>query len=82
MAVAQEKITAYVLLITEIGREYEVAEAAKKLDKDAVVEASVVYGEYDVVVKIETDSLRKVDKIVTQLRRLDSVLKTVTLIGS
>jgi DNA-binding Lrp family transcriptional regulator len=78
----QEKIVAYVLLVTEIGREHEVAEQAKKLDEDAVVETTVVYGEYDVVVKIETDSLRKIDKIVTQLRRLDSVLKTVTLVGS
>ena len=75
---------AFVLVVTEVGKEYEVRdkiiEVAKKEGVD--VEAYVVFGEYDVAVKLSSDELRKIDKAVTAIRSLNGVLRTVTLISS
>jgi len=74
-----EKIVSYVLVVVSIGREFEVVEKIRGLE--GVTEAIVVYGEYDVVVRIEADSMKVIDKVVTSIRNIPSVLRTVTLIG-
>ncbi len=74
-----EKIVSYVLIVVSIGREFDVLEKIKGLE--GVTEAVVVYGEYDIVVRIETDSMKLIDKVVTSIRSIPSVLRTVTLIG-
>ncbi len=77
-------VVAFVLVVTEVGKEYEVrdkiVEVAKK--EGVNVEAYVVFGEYDVAVKLVSDELRKIDKAVTAIRGLNGVLRTVTLISS
>ncbi len=74
-----ERILAYVLIVTSIGREYEVIEKIK--DMEGVTEAVPVYGEYDVIVRIEASDIKTIDKTVTKIRSLPMVLRTVTLIG-
>ncbi len=74
-------VVAYVLVRTRIGGEYDVASYARSLGRE-VTEAVVTYGSYDVVVRIEADSLEQLDSIVTKLRNHDLVLETVTLVGS
>ena len=70
---------AFVLINTEIGSENEVLEALKKLD--AVKEAYMVYGVYDVVAKVQADTMDKLKEIVTwHVRRLDKVRSTLTMI--
>jgi len=70
---------AFVLINTEIGSESEVLEALKKID--AVEEAYMVYGVYDVVAKVKDDTMDKLKEIVTwHIRRLDKVRSTLTLI--
>ncbi len=80
----EERVVAFVLIVTEIGREYEVADRVRRLagEYGVEIEAYVVYGEYDVAVKVTADSLRKVDKVVTAIRGLGGVLRTVTLIAA
>ena len=77
-------MVAFVLIVTEMGKEYEVAEAVRRLGQQLGVEteAYVVYGEYDVAAKIAADSLRKIDKAVTSIRSMPGVLRTVTLIAA
>jgi len=79
-----EKIAAFILLVTEIGREHEVVEKISDVCKGVGVECEpyVVYGEYDVLVKLLADNLKKIDQAVTKIRKLDGVLRTVTLIAS
>ena len=79
-----EKIVAFVLLVTEIGREHEVVDRIGSVCKDVGVgcESYVVYGEYDVLVKLLADNLKKIDQAVTRIRKLSGVLRTVTLIAS
>ena len=54
---------AFVLINTEIGSESEVLEALKKID--AVKEAYMTYGVYDVVAKVSADTMEKLKEIVT-----------------
>jgi len=70
---------AFVLINTEIGSESEVLESLRKID--AVEEAHMVYGVYDVVAKVRADSMDKLKEIVTwHVRRLDKVRSTLTMI--
>jgi len=70
---------AFVLINTEIGSESEVLGSLRKID--AVKEAYMVYGVYDVVAKIRADTMDKLKEIVTwHVRRLDKVRSTLTMI--
>jgi DNA-binding Lrp family transcriptional regulator len=70
---------AFVLINTEIGSESAVLGALKKID--AVKEAYMVYGVYDVVAKVRADTMDKLKEIVTwHVRRLDKVRSTLTMI--
>jgi len=70
---------AFVLINTEIGSESEVLAALKKID--AVEEAYMVYGVYDVVAKVKANTMDKLKEIVTwHVRRLDKVRSTLTMI--
>jgi len=70
---------AFVLINTEIGSESEVLASLKKID--AVEEAHMVYGVYDVVAKVRADTMDKLKEIVTwHVRRLDKVRSTLTMI--
>ena len=71
---------AYVLINTEIGSESEVLEAVNKIKN--VKEAYAVYGVYDIVAKIEAESMDKLKEIVTwKVRRLNKVRSTLTMIA-
>jgi DNA-binding Lrp family transcriptional regulator len=70
---------AFVLINTEIGSEDEVQVALTKIT--SVKEAHVVYGVYDVVAKVEAESLEKLKEVVTwNIRRLNRVRSTLTMI--
>ena len=71
---------AFVLLNTEIGAESEVVESLRKID--AVEEAYMVYGVYDVVAKIKANAMSELKEIVTRhLRSLDKVRSTLTMMA-
>jgi len=66
---------AFVLINTETGSESEVLESLKKID--AMQEAYMVFGVYDVVAKVEADTMDKLKEIITwHVRRLDKVRST------
>ena len=70
---------AFVLINTEMGSESEVLEELKKID--AVKEAYMTYGVYDVVAKVGADTMEKLKEIVTwKVRKLDKVRSTLTMI--
>ncbi len=70
---------AFVLINAEIGSEDEVLKELRKLSN--VKESYVVYGVYDVVAKVEAESMDKLKEIVTwKIRRLDKVRSTLTMI--
>ncbi len=70
---------AFVLINTEIGSENEVLKTLKKVS--GVKEAYSVYGVYDIVAKIEAETMDKLKEMVTwHIRRLDKVRSTLTMI--
>lgn len=72
---------AFVLINTEIGSESGVLGALKKIN--AVEEAYLVYGVYDVVAKVKAATMDELKEIVTwHVRRLDKVRSTLTMMVS
>ncbi len=70
---------AYVLINTEPEKMEEVAREIKKIK--GVVEASMVYGVYDIVAKIQTETMDRLKEIVaSQIRRMECVRSSATMI--
>lgn len=70
---------AFVLINTEIGSEADVLKDLKKVE--GIIEARAVYGVYDIVARVEADTMDKLKEIVTwRVRRLDKVRSTLTMI--
>jgi DNA-binding Lrp family transcriptional regulator len=71
---------AYVLINSEIGGEQEVVDQLKAMPE--VVEVSVVYGVYDVIVKLEAETMEVLKEIITsKVRHLNKVRSTMTMIA-
>jgi len=68
----------YVLVQCTIGHEMEVLSDLVKLD--LVKEAKGTFGYYDILVKIEAQSEKEIEKIVTKtIRKVKNVNATTTL---
>ena len=66
------------LIHTEVGKEEDALEKIKKLE--AVKEAYPVYGEWDIIAKIEAQNRREIMKIVRgQIRSIAGIYSTATL---
>jgi len=73
------KAGAIVLIQTEIGAESTVMEKLYKIPE--VKEIYVVYGIYDVIAKIESDSLEKIREVITsKIRKLQEIRTTSTMV--
>ena len=67
------------MINTEMGKEDEVLGELKQIPN--VVEAYIIYGVYDVIAKVEADSLEKVKDIISsRVRRLEYVRSTLSMI--
>lgn len=70
---------AFVLINAEIGSEEEVLSELKKIPN--VKEAYLVYGVYDIVGKVQAETMDKLKEVITwKIRRLDKVRSTLTMI--
>ena len=69
---------AYVLIGCELGSENDIVSKLSKMDK--VKDARIVYGDYDIVVEVETETEAQMDSIITKkIRKLGKVRSTMTL---
>ncbi|MBC7113361.1 MAG: Lrp/AsnC family transcriptional regulator [Candidatus Methanomethylicaceae archaeon] len=70
---------AFVLVNVEAGTDKEVLENIKKVPE--VKQAYMVYGVYDIIVMLESETLEKLRETVTKkIRQLDKVRSTMTMI--
>lgn len=70
---------AFVLINADLGGEEELISLLKNIEH--VKEVFIVYGVYDIVAKIEADTMEKVKETITwKIRRLDKVRSTLTMI--
>jgi DNA-binding Lrp family transcriptional regulator len=73
-------VVAYVLLIVKPGEESKVAEKLIKMKE--VKDVSVVYGEYDIVAKVEKTNMEELQNfLIKQIRAMDEVERTSTMIS-
>ena len=71
--------TAFVLVNAEIGSEDDVLKELVQIEH--VTEAYVVYGVYDIIAKIQADTMDDLkDSITTRIRGLENVRSTLTMI--
>ena len=67
------------MINAEIGAETEVLKGLKDIKE--VEEAHMVYGVYDIIARIETDTMQELKDIISwKIRRLDKVRSTLTMI--
>jgi DNA-binding Lrp family transcriptional regulator len=70
---------AFVLINAELGAEDALVKELRNTEN--VSEVYVVYGVYDIVAKIEADTMEKVKETITwKIRRLERVRSTLTMI--
>jgi DNA-binding Lrp family transcriptional regulator len=75
-----EMVVAYVLLIVKPGEEANISEKLKKMK--GIVDVSVVYGEYDIIAKIERGSMEDLQNfLIKEIRAMDEIERTSTMIS-
>ena len=74
-------VLAYVLFKVSSGSERDVCR--KLIEFDEVVHADIIFGEYDVVAKVETPELFNLEEFISlKVRNVPNVLVTSTMIVS
>ena len=73
--------SAIIILNTDIGKENEVAESISSIP--GVESSNVVYGVYDIVAKVSSETNDQLDSvIINRIRKVPFVRSTLTLIIS
>jgi DNA-binding Lrp family transcriptional regulator len=71
--------TAYVLINCDLGSEDDIIRELKKMPE--TVEVSGVYGVYDIIARVSSDSMEKLRETITwHVRKIDKVRSTLTMI--
>ncbi|MBN1328650.1 MAG: Lrp/AsnC ligand binding domain-containing protein [Candidatus Heimdallarchaeota archaeon] len=72
-------VKAYVLINVKGGTEFELYEELGKIPN--LMEISLVWGLFDIILKIEADSANALDKLVTEeIRKFSNISSTMTML--
>jgi len=75
-----EMAVGFVLISTAPGKEHEVYEELKGLPE--IVELHPLFGEFDLIAKLETKDYNELGRIVVEkIRMIDGIIDTKTLTG-
>ncbi|MEE8603108.1 Lrp/AsnC family transcriptional regulator [Euzebya tangerina] len=70
-------VSAYILILTEVGKAADVAEAVAKID--GVVAAEDVTGPYDVVVRAQAEDVNELGRmVVAKIQGVPGIDRTLT----
>lgn len=70
---------AYVLVKSDLGAEEQVVEKLEKIEQVLKVERT--FGDYDMVVKMESEHIEKIREIISwDIKKLDKIRSTLTLV--
>ncbi len=73
-------VVAFILIVSQTGKEKRVVDELMKIN--SVKEASLVFGDYDVVAKLEADDVGMLnDVLINQIRKIPQISLTTTLIA-
>ena len=71
----------YVLVSVTPGQEYDAFQSMKEIE--TVVDATMLFGDYDIILKLEDESLGMIAKtVVNVIRQVSGVTGTKTLAGA
>ncbi|MCW4050526.1 MAG: Lrp/AsnC ligand binding domain-containing protein [Candidatus Bathyarchaeota archaeon] len=71
--------TAFIMINAEIGSENEVLMKLKEIGE--VKETHMVYGVYDIIARVETETMPELKDIISwKIRRIEKVRSTLTMI--
>jgi len=71
---------AFIFINSEVSSEEEVVKALRKIEN--VKEAYMVYGVYDVVARVEADTMGKLKEVIaSKVRRVSGVRSTLSMIA-
>lgn len=73
-------VRAYVVAIVKRGKEYEAVEKVQKME--GVTEALITYGLFDLIIRIEAESLGHLYQIVADIRQIKEIEQTSTLVAA
>jgi DNA-binding Lrp family transcriptional regulator len=69
---------AFILINAELGKEDMVLALVRALPE--VKEAYMVYGVYDIIIKVEAETAQAIkDAVFSKIRRIDNVRSTITM---
>jgi len=69
---------AFVLINAEVGSEDEVVKELRKVEH--VKEAYLVYGVYDIIAKVEAETMNKLKEVIaSKVRRVNKISSTLTM---
>jgi DNA-binding Lrp family transcriptional regulator len=72
-------VVAYLLALVSVGKEHEAAREVSLIR--GVEEVYVTYGIWDLVIKVNSDTLNELDIIITKIRSVPLIEQTETLVG-
>jgi len=75
-----ELVKAYLVANIKRGAEHKVAKKIREMKE--VTEVLVTYGLWDLIARIEAETLGHLDKIIMDIRQIEEIEQTSTLIGS
>ena len=75
-----EILKAYIVANGKRGSEHQVAQKIREMKE--VTEVLVTYGLWDLIARIEAQTLGHLDTIITDIRQIEEIEQTSTLIGS
>ncbi|MHA1211679.1 MAG: Lrp/AsnC ligand binding domain-containing protein [Candidatus Heimdallarchaeota archaeon] len=71
--------TAYVLINVKGGTEFDLFEQLSKIPN--LIEISLVWGLFDIIMKVESESASSLDKMVTEeIRKFPNISSTMTML--
>ena len=68
---------AFVMINAELGSEDELVRELRKLNN--VREVHPVYGVYDIVVKVEAETMNQLKEVISGIRKLNKIRSTLTM---
>ncbi len=74
----KDDVVAFLLLLTISEKTEDILKNIREIAE--VVEAHIIYGDWDMIVKVKIKNLPDLTKIVMKLRKVEGVQKTNTLI--
>ena len=69
---------AFILLVSTLGFENDILEVMK--DIPGVREASMVYGVYDIILKVEADTMDELKELINKIRNTEKVRSAISMI--